>query len=112
MLVELGASLDLVKWDNDILEENDVFVSQRNGEPTDDTGKDIKKFCSTVKFVGLVDEGEEAFVDGLSNHLSSWHQFGVELVKDVLQVVSLNRFLGIEEFKEFLDKLWSNVNLE
>lgn len=78
---------------DDILEKDDVFVSQRHSETTDDAGQDVQKFGGTVEFVRLVDEGEKALVHGLSDHLSSGHQFGVELVKDVLQVVSLDGLL-------------------
>lgn len=63
--------------DDDVLEEDDVLVSQGNSETTDDTGEDIKQFGGTIELVSLVDQGEEALVDGLSNHLSSWHEFGV-----------------------------------
>jgi len=66
-----------VERDDDVLEEDDVLVSQGNSETTDDTGEDIKQFGGTIELVGLVDQGEEALVDGLSNHLSSWHEFGV-----------------------------------
>lgn len=37
LLVELGASLHLVEWDDDVLEENDMFVSERDGETWNDT---------------------------------------------------------------------------
>jgi hypothetical protein len=71
LLVELRTSLDFVQRDNHILEENNVFISEGDCETTDDTGKDIKKFCSTVEFVGFVNQGVETFVDCLSYHLSS-----------------------------------------
>ena len=36
----------------------------------------------------------------------------IKLVKDVLQVVTLDTFFGIEQFKEFLDELRGNEDLE
>ena len=33
-------------------------------------------------------------------------------MKNVLKVISLNRFFRIEKLEELLDKLWSDVNLE
>ena len=33
-------------------------------------------------------------------------------MEDVLEIVALNWFLWIEKFKEFLDKLWCNIDLE
>jgi len=37
---------------------------------------------------------------------------GVELVKNVLQVVTLDRLLRVEEIEEFLDKLGGDVDFE
>jgi hypothetical protein len=33
-------------------------------------------------------------------------------MKNVLEIVSLDGFLWIEKFKEFLDELWRNIDLE
>ena len=82
-----------MKWDDNILEEDYVFVPERNGETGDNRGKDVEELGSTVELMGLVDEGEEALVDCLSDHLSSWHKLGVKLVENVLEVVSLNGLL-------------------
>ena len=62
-----------MKWDEDILEENYVFVPKRNCKSTNDTCKNIKKFSGTIEFMGLMDESKETLVDGLSNHLPSWY---------------------------------------
>ena len=37
---------------------------------------------------------------------------GVKFVKNVLQIVSLDRFFRVEKFKEFLDELRSHVDFE
>ena len=112
LLVELRTCLNLVKRNNDILEENDVFIPERNGETTNNTCQDIKKLGSTVEFVGFMDEGEEALIDSLSDHLSSWNQFGVEFVENVFQVVSFDGLLRVEELQEFLHELGCYINLE
>ena len=101
-----------MQWNDNILEEDNMLVSEWNGKTRDNTCKDIEKFSSTIEFMSFVDECEETFVDSLSNHLSSWNQLSIKLMQDVLKVVSLNRFFGIEEFEEFLDELWSNVSFE
>jgi len=36
------ASLNFVKRDNDVLEENNVFFSERHSESTDNCSKDIE----------------------------------------------------------------------
>ena len=92
LLIELRTSLYLVQWDDDILEENNVFVPEWNCETTDDAGKDIEQLGCSVEFVSFVDQGEETLVNSLSDHLSSWDKLGVQLVKNVLEVVSFNRF--------------------
>ena len=75
--------------DDDVLEEDHVLVSQRDSETTDDTGQDVQQLSCSVEFVNFVDQGKEALVDCLPDHLSSRNQFGVQLVEDVLQVISL-----------------------
>ena len=55
LLVELTARLHLMKWDDHILEENHVLVSQRHGEAADNGGEDIKKLGRAVEFVSLMD---------------------------------------------------------
>lgn len=76
--------------DDNVLEKNDVFVPKWDSESTDDTCENIEKFCGTIKFVSFVDQGVEALINCLSNHLSSWNKFGVQLVQDVFEVISLN----------------------
>ena len=93
MLIELRARLNFVKWDNNIREENDVFVSKRYCKTTDNTCQDVQKFGSAVEFVGFMDEGKEALIDSLSDHLPSWHQFCIELMQNVFQIVSLDGLL-------------------
>jgi hypothetical protein len=31
-----------MKWDNDVIEENNMLVSEGHGESRDDTGKDVE----------------------------------------------------------------------
>jgi hypothetical protein len=59
-----------------------------------------------------MNEGEETLVNGLTNHFSAGHKFGVKLVKNVLQIVSLDGLFRVEELKEFLHELGRNVDLE
>ena len=90
MLVELRACLYLVKRNDNISEEDDVLISEWDNKSRNDTGKDIKKFSSTIELVCLLDQEMEALIHCLSNHLSSWDKFGVKLMQDVLEVVSLS----------------------
>jgi hypothetical protein len=62
LLVECGNSLNLVKWNDNVLEENYMLISEWDSETTDDTCKDIEKLSSTIEFVSLMNEGEEALV--------------------------------------------------
>ena len=88
----MTASLNFVKRNNDVLEKDYVFIPERNSESTNDTGKDIKKLCSTVEFMVFVDKCKEALIHSLSNHLPSWDELGIQLMQDIFQVISLNRF--------------------
>jgi len=101
-----------VQRDDNVLEEDDMLISQRNSESTDDTGQNVKELGGTVEFVILVDERKETLVDGLTNHLSSWYELSVQLVKNVLQVVSLDRLLRVKQLEELLDELWSYIYFE
>jgi hypothetical protein len=118
----LGAGLDFVQWDDHVFEENNVLFSERDRESTDDRSEDVEQLSCSVELVRLVDEGVKAFVNGFSDHLSSRDELsyrllkidiyylGVELVENVLKVVSLNRLLRVEELEELLHELGSHVD--
>jgi len=82
-----------VKWDNYILEEDNVLVTERHGETRDDRGQDVEEFSSTVELMCLVNQAEKAFVNCLSDHFSPRYQLGVKLMKNVLEVVTLDGLL-------------------
>ena len=63
-----------MKWDDHILEENHVLVPEWHGEARYDRGEDVKKLSRAVELVRLVNQGVEALIDGLSDHLSPWYQ--------------------------------------
>ena len=56
VLMEEVTGLNLVKRNDHILEENDVFFSQGNCKSRDDAGQDIKKFRSSIELESLVNE--------------------------------------------------------
>ena len=85
-----------MEWDDNVLEEDDMLISERNSESTDDTRQNVQKLGRAVEFVILVDQRKEALVDGLTNHFSSWYELRVQLMENVFQVVSLYRLLGVE----------------
>ena len=51
-----------MKRNNDVVEEDNMFISERYGESTDDTGKDIQQFGGSVELMVFMDKGEEALV--------------------------------------------------
>jgi len=77
-----------MKRNNNISEENNMLISEWDSKSRNDTCKDIKKLSSTIELVSLLDQKMEAFVHCLSNHLSSWDKLSIELMQDVLEVVS------------------------
>ena len=89
-----------------------MFITQRHCETRDNTGEDVQQFGCSVELVGLMNKCEETFVDGLTNHFSAGHKFGVKLMKDVLQVVSFDGLFGVKELEEFLDELRRDIDLE
>lgn len=101
-----------MQWDNNVLEEDYVFVTKRHCKTRDDTRQNVEELSSTVKFVSLVDKSEEALVDSLTDHLSAGHKLGVELMQDVLKVISLDRLFGVKELKELLHELGSNIHFQ
>jgi len=101
-----------VQGDNHILEEDDVLVTKRHSEARNNGGQNIEQLCSTVEFVGLVNEGEEALIDRLTDHLASGHQLSVELVQNILEVITFDGLLRIKKLKEVLNELGSDVYLE
>ena len=142
LLVELTASLDLVERDDDVLKEEDVLVSERDGKSGNDACKDVKQLSGAIEFVIFVNQRVETLVHCFSDHFSPWHELkvkisieiivrlgrlstrqvhvteekltylGIELMEYVLQVVSLHGLLWVEEVEELLDELGSDVDLE
>ena len=82
-----------MKGNDDGLEENYVFISERDCKATDNTGENIQEFGSSIKFVGCVNKGEKALVNSFSNHFSSWDELGIQFVQNALKVVSFDRLL-------------------
>ena len=101
-----------MEWDDNVLEENNMLISEWDSESTNDTGQDIEKLGSSIELMVFMDKGEEALVHSLSNHFSSWNQLCIELMKNVLKIISLDRFFGIEKLEELLNELWSDIDLK
>lgn len=101
-----------MEGDDDVLEEDYVFISKGDGESTDDTGQDVEELSGTIEFMVFMDESEETLVYCLSDHFSSWNEFGVQFMKNVLKVISLDGLLGIKKFQELLHELWSHIDLK
>ena len=59
-----------------------------------------------------MDEGVEAVIDCLSDHLSSWDELGVEPVENILEVFPLSGFFRVEELEELLNEGWGDMYLE
>jgi hypothetical protein len=55
LFIELGAGLHFMEWDDNVLEEDNVLVSQRDCEPTDDACEDVEELSCTVEFMCFVD---------------------------------------------------------
>ena len=58
---------------DDVFEKDHVFISERNGESTDDTGQNVKELSSTIEFMVFMDQSEELFIDCFSDHFPSWN---------------------------------------
>lgn len=112
VLVEEVASLHLVQRDDHVFEEDDVLLPQWHRKTRDDAGQNVEQLRGAVELEGLVDEGVEAVVDGLSDHLTPGHQLGVKPVKDVLEVFPLSRLFGVEQLQELLNERGSYVHLQ
>jgi len=51
-----------VEWDDNILEEDYVFISEWDSESTDDTGENVQQLSGTIEFMVFMDKSEEALV--------------------------------------------------
>lgn len=98
------AGLDLVEWDDDGLEEDDVLISEWDSKSGDDGGEDIEQLSSSIEFVVFVNKSVEAISDSFSDHFSSWDKLSIESVEYILKIFSFSGFLSIEKLKEFLDE--------
>lgn len=82
-----------MKRDNYILEEDNVLVTQGHGKTRDDRGQNVEELSSSVELMCLVNQAEKAFVNCLSDHFTPRYQLGIKLMKNVLEVVTLDGFL-------------------
>jgi hypothetical protein len=106
------ATLNFVEWNDNSLEEIDMFFSQRNSEATNNAGKNIKQFSSSVELEVFVDQGIEAVSDGFSDHFSSWYQLSIESVENVFQIFSFSWLFRVHKLQEFLNENMGDVGLE
>ena len=95
-MVEL-AGLHLMQGNDDGLEEDDMLFSKGDGKSTDNAGEDIKELGCSIEFVCFVNQCVETIVDGLSDHCSPWNELSIKPVEDVLEILSLSGFFGIEQ---------------
>jgi len=51
-----------------------------------------------------MDEGVETVVNGSSDKFSSGNKLSIELVKNILKILSFSGFFRMEQFKVILDK--------
>jgi hypothetical protein len=106
------ASLNLMQRNDHILEENDVLFSERNGEPWNDASQDVQELWGTIEFEGFMDEGVEAVINCLSDHLSSGDEFCIESMQNIFEIFPLSWLLWVKELQKLLDKGWGNVNFQ
>lgn len=59
-----------------------------------------------------MDEGIEAVVDGLPDHLPARNELSVQTMKNILEVLALSWLLGVEQLQELLDEGRSDVHLQ
>jgi hypothetical protein len=45
-----------MKRNNNIFKEDNMLISERDSESTDDTSENIEKFSGTIELMGLVDQ--------------------------------------------------------
>ena len=60
----------------------------------------------------LMDEIIESVRKCFSDHFTTRHNLGVDLVEDGFEVFTLIGFLGVEELEEFMNELGGNVHLD
>ena len=86
----MRAGLHLVERNDDVLEEQDVLVSQRHSKARDDRGLDVENLGRAVELMTLMHESEEALIHCFSNHLAPRYELCVQFVQNVFEVVALN----------------------
>jgi len=45
-----------MKWNDNVIKEDNVLIPEWNGETTDDTGQNVKELSSTIEFMGFMDQ--------------------------------------------------------
>ena len=83
----------LVEREQRAVQEEHVFLLERQREAVDDRAQDLEKLGDAVVPLRLVHEGVEDVVDGLADEGAVGHELAVDAVQDRLEVVSLARVL-------------------
>lgn len=60
--------------DDNILEEYNVFISERDSKARNDARKNIQQLSRSVELVSLMNQREEHFVDRFADHLASGYE--------------------------------------
>ena len=89
-----------------------MFLSQRNAEALNYRVQDIKKLRSSFERVLIMNEIQKTLTHVLLEHHATTDYLQIELVKDVLEVVSLDGVVRLEQEQKLLDELWCTVVLD
>lgn len=97
MFMEEVASLNFVEGNDDVFEEDDMLLPERNCKSTDDTGENIQKFRGAIELESFMDQWVKTVIDCLTDHFSSWDKFGIQSVQDVLEVLPFSGLLWVKQ---------------
>ena len=112
MLVEGGANLDLVEWNECVIEEVNVFFFKRNDVTTDDAGIHVKELTCSIKLVSFMNQVMECILDRRSNNLSSLHKFNIKYIQNLLMNISFFLFFRIRKSNVLMNKAIRNPRFQ
>eukprot|EP00968_Pinguiococcus_pyrenoidosus_P014790 scaffold1350_cov249-Pinguiococcus_pyrenoidosus.AAC.16 len=93
-------ALRLVQGNQRPLEEHEVLLLQRYGEPVDDGAQDLQELADAVVPLRLVDEAVEHVGDCLANERPVAHELPVDAMQDGLQIVPFPRILRVKQLDQ------------
>ena len=90
-----------MEWDDNVLEENNMLISEWDSKSTNDTGQDIEKLSSSIELVDFMDQSEEAHGSVCNLEMDTSNALDDSLEEPWDQMIDLVDLTNLKDFLKF-----------